>query len=73
MATFRQEVANWTWASSSIQRFTMKNRMKAKKPETRVIGQCFAMVDQCAGAQAWFDMAHWRGRACIAITSSVTM
>lgn len=25
-----------------------------------VLGQCFASVDQCAGAQAWFDTARSR-------------
>lgn len=25
-----------------------------------VLGECFASVDQCAGAQVWFDTARWR-------------
>jgi hypothetical protein len=25
-----------------------------------VLGECFAMVNQCTGAQTWFDTARWR-------------
>jgi hypothetical protein len=35
----------------------------AAAPRTRaaeVLDECFASVDQCAGAQAWFDTARWR-------------
>ena len=48
----------------------------AAAPRTRaseVLCECFASVDQRAGAQAWFDTARFCIVAGYAVASSVTM